>query len=127
MQAVARHWGELPVREQLIVVLDYYRGMTQARIGQQLGISQMHVSRGLARAVDYIRPGVFGRPGYVAGAVPGPVPALGTARAASPMGSNVSDVALERHSRPGSADTMPSGTKSMAPFAFRGRSLLNRR
>jgi hypothetical protein len=46
------------VREQHIVVLYYYRGMTQARIGQQPGTSQMHVSRGLARAVDYIRPGV---------------------------------------------------------------------
>jgi DNA-binding CsgD family transcriptional regulator/predicted DNA-binding protein (UPF0251 family) len=50
MHAIAAHWGELPVREQQIVVLYYYRGMTQAQMGQQVGLSQMHVSRLLARA-----------------------------------------------------------------------------
>jgi RNA polymerase sigma-B factor len=39
MQAIAAHWGELPVREQQILVLYYFRGLTQAQIGQQLGIS----------------------------------------------------------------------------------------
>ncbi len=65
MQAIARHWGELPVGEQQIVLLYYYRGMTQTQIGQQLGISQMQVSRLLARALGYLRPRVFGQPGYV--------------------------------------------------------------
>jgi RNA polymerase sigma-B factor len=64
MQAIATHWAELPVREQQIVVLYYYRGMTQAQIGQQLGISQMHVSRLVARALSYLRPRVFGQPEY---------------------------------------------------------------
>jgi RNA polymerase sigma-B factor len=59
MQAIARHWGELPAREQQIVVLYYYRGMTQAQIGQQLGLSQMRVSRLLARALGYLRPRLF--------------------------------------------------------------------
>ena len=61
MQAIARHWGELPAREQQIVVLYYYRGMTQAQIGQELGLSQMRVSRLLARALGYLRPRLFGQ------------------------------------------------------------------
>jgi RNA polymerase sigma-B factor len=67
MQAIATHWAELPAREQQIVVLRYYRGMTQAQIGQQLGISQMQVSRLLARALGYLRPRLFGQPEYVPG------------------------------------------------------------
>ncbi|MET8829318.1 SigB/SigF/SigG family RNA polymerase sigma factor [Streptomyces sp. NPDC004610] len=35
----------LPERERTILYLRFYRGMTQRRIAQQLGISQMHVSR----------------------------------------------------------------------------------
>jgi RNA polymerase sigma-B factor len=62
MQAIARHWGDLPVREQQIVVLYYYRGMTQAQIGQQLGLSQMQISRLLARALGYLRLRLFGQP-----------------------------------------------------------------
>src|SRR5271165_1883424 len=72
MQAIATHWAELPAREQQIVVLYYYRGMTQAQIGQQLGLSQMHVSRLLARALDYLRPRLFGQPDFVTDAVVGP-------------------------------------------------------
>jgi RNA polymerase sigma-B factor len=82
MQAIATHWGELPAREQQIVVLYYYRGMTQAQIGQELGLSQMHVSRLLARALGYLRPRLFGPPGYLTYAVPGPAPRTGTAGAA---------------------------------------------
>jgi RNA polymerase sigma-B factor len=55
MRAVAAHWGELPLREQKILVLRFYGGMTQAQIGQQLGISQMHVSRLLAGTLGYLR------------------------------------------------------------------------
>jgi RNA polymerase sigma-B factor len=69
MQAIARHWGELPVREQQILVLYYYRGMTQAQIGQQLGLSQMRVSRLLARALGYLRPRLLGQPDYATEAV----------------------------------------------------------
>ena len=60
MQAVAAHWGELPPREQKILLLYFYDDMTQAQIGQQLGISQMHVSRLLSRALGYLRPRVLG-------------------------------------------------------------------
>jgi RNA polymerase sigma-B factor len=33
----------------------FYGNMTQAEIGERLGISQMHVSRLLARALRYLR------------------------------------------------------------------------
>jgi RNA polymerase sigma-B factor len=60
MQALATHWGELPEREQQILLLRFRGGMTQAQIGQQLGISQMHVGRLLARALGYLRPRLLG-------------------------------------------------------------------
>jgi RNA polymerase sigma-B factor len=55
MNAVAAHWGELPPREQEILLMDFYGGMTQKEIGRRLGISQMHVSRLRARALGYLR------------------------------------------------------------------------
>ena len=55
MHAVAAHWGELPRREQKILLLRFYGDMTQADIGHQLGISQMHVSRLLAHALAHLR------------------------------------------------------------------------
>jgi len=55
MAALASHWGELPRREQKILLLRYYGDLTQAQIGQQLGISQMHVSRLLTRALTHLR------------------------------------------------------------------------
>lgn len=55
MQAVAAHWGELPRREQKILLLRFFGDMTQADIGQRLGISQMHVSRLLAHALGHLR------------------------------------------------------------------------
>jgi RNA polymerase sigma-B factor len=72
MQAIATHWAELPAREQQIVVLRYYRGMTQAQIGKQIGISQMQVSRLLAHALGYLRPRLFGQPEFVSGAISPP-------------------------------------------------------
>jgi RNA polymerase sigma-B factor len=60
IQSVATHWGELPRREQQILALRFYGDMTQAQIGQQLGISQMHVSRLLAHALGYLRPRLLG-------------------------------------------------------------------
>jgi len=58
--AVAAHWGELPQREQRILVMRFYDEMTQVQIGEQLGISQMHVSRLLAHALGYLRPRLLG-------------------------------------------------------------------
>jgi RNA polymerase sigma-B factor len=55
MQALAAHWGELPRREQRILLMRFYGDMTQAQIGEQLGISQMHVSRLLAHALAFLR------------------------------------------------------------------------
>ena len=55
MRAVAAHWGELPLREQEILVMDFYGSMPQIEIGRRLGISQMHVSRLRAHALVYLR------------------------------------------------------------------------
>jgi RNA polymerase sigma-B factor len=55
MQAVWTHWGDLPERLQQILLMRFYGNMTQAEIGRQLNISQMHVSRLLADALSYLR------------------------------------------------------------------------
>jgi RNA polymerase sigma-B factor len=55
MEAVTAHWKELPQREQRILLLRFYGNLTQAEIGERLGISQMHVSRLLARALGHLR------------------------------------------------------------------------
>ena len=55
MEAVSTHWDELPEREQRILVMRFYGNLTQAEIGTRLGISQMHVSRLLARALSHLR------------------------------------------------------------------------
>jgi RNA polymerase sigma-B factor len=55
MQAVNAHWDELPEREQRIIVMRFYGNLTQSEIGERLGISQMHVSRLLARALAHLR------------------------------------------------------------------------
>jgi RNA polymerase sigma-B factor len=60
MHAVSAHWGELPPREQQILVMDFAEGLTQTQIGQRLGISQMHVSRLRARALGRLRARLFG-------------------------------------------------------------------
>ncbi len=45
----------LPERERLIVQLRFFDGLTQSEIAARLGISQMHVSRLLARSVARLR------------------------------------------------------------------------
>ncbi len=55
MEAVWKHLSGLPDREQQLVLMRFYGNMTQAEIGKQLGISQMHVSRLLAEALEYLR------------------------------------------------------------------------
>ncbi|MGP7996259.1 MAG: sigma-70 family RNA polymerase sigma factor [Streptosporangiaceae bacterium] len=60
MQAVTTHWNELPEREQHILAMRFYGNMTQAEIGRRLGVSQMHVSRLLARALAYLRECLLG-------------------------------------------------------------------
>ncbi len=46
---------ELPVRQQQILKLRFDEDLTQTEIGDLLGISQMHVSRLLSRAIDELR------------------------------------------------------------------------
>ena len=55
MAALEAHWNELPRRQQQILLLRFYGNMTQADIGQRIGLSQMHVSRLLAEALGYLR------------------------------------------------------------------------
>jgi RNA polymerase sigma-B factor len=60
MHAVSAHWGELPPREQQILIMDFSDGLTQAQIGRRLGISQMHVSRLRTRALGRLRARLYG-------------------------------------------------------------------
>src|SRR6266568_8908977 len=60
MEAVYAHWGELPRREQRILLMRFYGDMTQAEIGEQLGISQMYVSRLQAHALGHLRQRLLG-------------------------------------------------------------------
>jgi RNA polymerase sigma-B factor len=55
MTSVWAHWPELPAREQRLLMMRFYGNMTQKQISRQLGISQMHVSRLLARALRHLR------------------------------------------------------------------------
>jgi len=45
----------LDPRERQILHLRFFEGLTQSQIAQQVGISQMHVSRLIARALDTLR------------------------------------------------------------------------
>jgi len=45
----------LPKREQLMLRLRFYEGMTQSQIADRLGISQMHVSRLLTKSLRLLR------------------------------------------------------------------------
>ncbi|GAB3430650.1 sigma-70 family RNA polymerase sigma factor [Flindersiella endophytica] len=47
--------AHLPARERRILVLRYYGERTQAEIAEELGISQMHVSRLLSTTLERIR------------------------------------------------------------------------
>nr|WP_020556655.1 RNA polymerase sigma factor SigF [Embleya scabrispora] len=49
----------LPPREKHILLLRFFGGKTQAEIGEQLGISQMHVSRLLSRTLGTLRAGLL--------------------------------------------------------------------
>ncbi|GGM15710.1 RNA polymerase sigma factor [Streptomyces fumigatiscleroticus] len=53
----------LPDRERTILYLRFFRGMTQSRIAQQLGISQMHVSRLLSGCFAQLREEILAESG----------------------------------------------------------------
>lgn len=48
----------LPERERQIIMLRFFRGCSQSEIAEELGISQMHVSRLLARTLVQLRQGL---------------------------------------------------------------------
>ncbi|MEV4426403.1 RNA polymerase sigma factor SigF [Streptomyces sp. R-07] len=50
--------ASLPARERQILSLRFVTGLTQSEIGAELGISQMHVSRLLARTLGRLRRGL---------------------------------------------------------------------
>jgi len=45
----------LPERERFILRMRFFEGMTQSEIARELGISQMHVSRLIARSLRQLR------------------------------------------------------------------------
>jgi len=51
--------GQLPAREKRILLLRFFGNMTQSQIAAELGISQMHVSRLLARTLTQLRAGLL--------------------------------------------------------------------
>lgn len=50
--------GKLPERERLILSLRFHGNMTQTQIADRMGMSQMHVSRLLARTLAELRSGL---------------------------------------------------------------------
>ena len=46
--------AELPPRERTILVLRFFRHLTQTQIAEQVGISQMHVSRVLRQTLEFL-------------------------------------------------------------------------
>jgi len=55
---------QLPERERAILYLRFFGGKTQSQIAEQVGISQMHVSRLLARILSFLRQGMQGETQY---------------------------------------------------------------
>jgi len=51
---------QLPPRERAMLYLRFFKGMTQSEIADKLGISQMHVSRLLAKTLTTLREGLEG-------------------------------------------------------------------
>jgi RNA polymerase sigma-B factor len=54
-QTLAPLIRDLPERERTILYLRFFEEKTQSEIADELGISQMHVSRLLARSLEYLR------------------------------------------------------------------------
>jgi RNA polymerase sigma-B factor len=53
--SVAPAIRDLPSRERTILYLRFFRGLTQTQIAEEMGISQMHVSRLLSRTLRALR------------------------------------------------------------------------
>ncbi|WP_377270203.1 RNA polymerase sigma factor SigF [Peterkaempfera sp. SMS 1(5)a] len=50
--------ARLPARERRIIMLRFFANMTQSQIGEDIGISQMHVSRLLTKTLARLREGL---------------------------------------------------------------------
>ncbi len=49
---------QLPERERRIILLRFFHNMSQTQIADEMGMSQMHVSRLLARSLAQLRDGM---------------------------------------------------------------------
>jgi RNA polymerase sigma-B factor len=47
--------AQLPPRERTILMLRFFRHLTQTQIAEQVGMSQMHVSRVLSRTFAFLQ------------------------------------------------------------------------
>ena len=54
---------ELPKRERQILTLRFFHNLPHTQIAERVGISQMHVSRLLARTLERLRQGLLDEPG----------------------------------------------------------------
>ena len=59
--AFARYVAVLPERERSILYARFIDDLTQREIGEQLGISQIHVSRLLTRSLQLLRAIILGQ------------------------------------------------------------------
>ncbi|MCT7661414.1 SigB/SigF/SigG family RNA polymerase sigma factor [Mycobacterium deserti] len=57
-EAVRPLIAALPQRERDIIVMRFFEGMTQTQIAHRLGVSQMHISRLLAKTLGQLRAGL---------------------------------------------------------------------
>ena len=74
LREILRLWlAELPERERRVVALRFVADLTQTQIGAEIGMSQMQVSRLLARSLARLRDGIRAEP-------PTPVDPPGTRR-----------------------------------------------
>jgi RNA polymerase sigma-B factor len=55
MDAIRRHWHELPRLQRRILLMRFYGNMTQCQVADRLHCSQMHVSRLQTRALAFLR------------------------------------------------------------------------
>lgn len=53
--SVAPELGSLPERERMVLGLRFVEDMTQSQIAERIGVSQMHVSRLIQRALERVR------------------------------------------------------------------------
>jgi RNA polymerase sigma-B factor len=53
--AIAPAIKDLPERERRVLYLRFFAGMTQSEIAEDIGVSQMHVSRILSHTLELLR------------------------------------------------------------------------